>query len=253
MFKNGDVFGRLRIIEINKFKKSGHFFHLCVCECGNEKIIMNGNLKNGKTKSCGCLNREKLSLRAKHKMHGTQEYTAWNNMWTRCTNIKSDRYKNYGGRGITVCKEWEIFTNFINDIGMKPSINHSIGRIDNNGNYCKNNCRWETPLQQKTNTTTTVLIEFNGVKKIASEWAKEFNISEFKIRQRFARGIMPPELFNRENFNEKSIEFNGQIKLTTEWLKFANIPISSFYLLRRRGESDQNIIKKYLAKRIKNL
>lgn len=248
MFKNGDVFGRLKIIELNKLKKSGHFYHLCICDCGNEKMVMNGNLKKGKTKSCGCLNKEKLSLRAKHNMHGTKEYAAWNNMWTRCTNPKSDRYQNYGGRGICVCKEWENFQNFIADMGLKPSADHSIGRINNDGNYCKENCRWETTDQQKINTSKSVLIEFNGLKKIASQWALEFGMSEFQIRQRYARGIKPPELFCKENFNEVPIEFNGIKKLTTEWMKFAKIPISSFYLCKRKGLSNQEIIKKYLIK-----
>lgn len=126
---------------------------LCECDCGNRKVIREYNVIKNITKSCGCLQKEQLSNRfKKHDMTKTTEYTAWINMKYRCYNKKSLNYDNYGGRGIIVSGEWkDDFIQFYKDIGERPSKKHSIDRLDNDGDYTKDNCKWATQKEQCRN------------------------------------------------------------------------------------------------------
>lgn len=119
------------------------------------------------------------------------EYSAWMNMKMRCFNPKSDRFENYGGRGITVCQEWlgrGGFSRFLSDMGTRPSNKHSIDRKDVNGNYCKDNCRWATAEEQMSNTTRTISITFNGETKTLSQWSRHTGLSVPTLIGRLERG-----------------------------------------------------------------
>ena len=129
---------------------------ICSCDCGNSNIIDVQSLSAGTTRSCGCLRDEKVKERmTTHGMSDTDEYIAWENIKNRCYYEKDISYKNYGGRGITVCASWLDkeygFLNFFRDIGKKPSKTHSIDRINNDDNYEPSNCRWATRKEQATN------------------------------------------------------------------------------------------------------
>jgi hypothetical protein len=133
-----------------------HVYWLCLCDCGTVKAIASDHLTNGDTKSCGCL-RRKLSAEREtkhgHKKRGqvTRTYHTWYSMKSRCHNPNTNRYSNYGGRGITVCKRWLVFENFLEDMGERP-LGTSIDRYPNNGgNYEKQNCRWATSKEQRAN------------------------------------------------------------------------------------------------------
>jgi hypothetical protein len=139
-------FGRLTVVEYQ-----GGRLWLCVCDCGNAKFIEGYSLRNGLTTSCGCFHKEVIS--AKHFKHGkcgTRTYKSWATMIQRCTNPRSPRYFDWGGRGITVCERWRDFRNFLADMGECPP-KLTIERVDNNGNYEPGNCHWVTQAVNNRN------------------------------------------------------------------------------------------------------
>lgn len=162
----GKRFGMLTVIDRVENCSYGNAQWKCECECGTIKIISSSNLT--RTKSCGCLNRELTSER--NSTHGqtkgkkTAEYIVWVGIKTRCNNPKSEFYKNYGGRGITVCHEWEdSFIQFFYDMGPRPTSKHTIDRIDNNLGYYKENCRWATRKEQSRNKNNNFKVSYLGI------------------------------------------------------------------------------------------
>ena len=139
----GDKYGMLTAIKFSHKNKWNQTHWLFECTCGNEKVILVNSVKNGRTKSCGC-------LYMKHGMTRTPTCRSWEGMKQRCLNSKTTGYKNYGGRGITVCKRWMKFENFFEDMGERPE-GKTLDRKNNNGNYNKKNCRWATPKEQRLN------------------------------------------------------------------------------------------------------
>lgn len=143
----GQVYTRLTVRGFVGRDKWGQLIWLCDCSCGGEKPVRGHDLRNGKTKSCGCLNRERIT---KHGMEGSSEYHTWQSMLERCRNPKATGYKNYGGRGITVCKEWSEFSVFFKDMGKRPP-ELTLERKDNDLGYCPENCVWATWKDQANN------------------------------------------------------------------------------------------------------
>lgn len=151
----GHRFGRLVVISEAPHGPKSTIW-LCRCDCGQSTFIKMGNLVSGNTKSCGCLMKELSGARGKvqfttHGMSKSREFTSWRGMIKRCTNPNNDHYKNYGGRGITVCERWlHSFEDFYEDMGIRP-FGMTLDRKDTNGNYCKDNCKWSTPKEQANN------------------------------------------------------------------------------------------------------
>jgi hypothetical protein len=145
-----------------RYRKSVAMIDLYRCSCGKEFIAHRNNVKTGHTKSCGCLAKE--NARHLFKIHGdcvdrvkSAEFTAWINMNERCYNSRRSDYRNYGGRGIGVCRPWrESFKSFLSDMGRRPSDKHSLDRIDNDDNYTPLNCRWATSVQQNNNRRNSI-------------------------------------------------------------------------------------------------
>jgi len=153
----GSRFGSLTVLARADNNAQGSAQSLVRCECGNQKIVKNADLKRGSTVSCGCRRAHRLPLM--NMKHGAAkrgerrpEYGIWAGIIQRCTNPNLERYVDYGGRGITVCPRWtSSFEAFLLDVGARPSSIHSIDRIDPNGNYEPGNVRWATPIEQRHN------------------------------------------------------------------------------------------------------
>lgn len=148
--ETGNVYGRLKVLSYSHTIKGRGTFWDCICDCGNKHLVNSARLRNGNTQSCGCLGKEKLELRNKHGLSGKKEYAVWASMLQRCNNPKDKKFSEYGGRGIQVLDGWEKFENFYSDMGDCPD-GLSLERIDVNGHYCKNNCKWETLSNQNFN------------------------------------------------------------------------------------------------------
>lgn len=200
----GSVFGRLTILGQLPRAADGKMRALVRCRCGIEKPVNVSALLRGATRSCGCLSREKSARRARthgQAIHGkrTSTYTCWFSMVQRCTNPKNKDYANYGGRGIAVCERWLRFEYFFADVGERPA-GMSLDRIDNDGGYNKQNCRWATPTEQVRNSRATILTFADAVtiarRAIAGESARkiapDFNVTPGNIRM-IARGRTWPD------------------------------------------------------------
>lgn len=186
----GNRFGRLIAIKYaGKDSRKSSMWN-CLCDCGTSKIISSNKLIKGNTKSCGCLHKEVASgLLATHRKTRTAEYVAWVGIKGRCLNTENKNYSNYGGRGIGIDDRWaESFENFLDDMGNKPTPSHSIDRIDNDGNYSLENCRWATKKVQARNRRITRTIEYNGESKSLAEWAEVTGIHRATIASRISAG-----------------------------------------------------------------
>jgi hypothetical protein len=180
-------FNKLTLIKEVKphITAGGHLHRKCEfkCDCGKIVQIQFSAVKNGSTKSCGCHSKDLASKRMKafnrkHGMFNTPEYNIYLSMKKRCLNQNHKSFMHYGGRGINICQSWiDSFDNFINDMGLRPSNNHSLDRLDNNKGYSKENCRWSTRTEQARNVRTNRIIEFNNEKKCLSEWAEIIGVS----------------------------------------------------------------------------
>lgn len=164
----------------------------CKCECGNLAKVSASCLKSGHTKSCGCLFFE--AVKASNRKHGhsgytkTKTYGIWSSMRERCTNTNNKTYKNYGSRGITVCERWQVYENFLADMGERPSKEHSLDRIDNDGNYCPENCRWATKKQQANNTRSNRFLTLDGITLTMAQWGDKTGIGGDLIYNRLKKG-----------------------------------------------------------------
>ena len=200
----GLKFGRLTVIKRVENNKHNQTCWLCKCDCGNEKIIEGYSLTRGRTQSCGCLlsecSRERTTKRnfkhgfSNHKLHGI-----WDNMKQRCYNPNSKSYADYGARGIKICQEWQDdFMNFYNWAmanGYKEGL--TIDRIDVNGNYEPNNCRWIALSMQSDNRRDTVYIEYKGHRYTRKEFSIKFKINYWTLRYRISKGLPIDDLIDK--------------------------------------------------------
>ncbi len=181
----GCTFGRLTVVK-HLGPRNGQHWWLCVCVCGKEKAVAANHLRSGRTKSCGCLHDE--SSHKSNRKHGLSktriEKIRWH-MLDRCRNPNNEHYEDYGGRGIVVCERWiNSLIAFAEDMGLPPTPQHSIDRIDNNGNYEPGNCRWATQTEQMRNTRVNTLLTFNGKTQCLKAWADEIGIRASTLCQR---------------------------------------------------------------------
>lgn len=175
----GQKFDKLTALHVtNKTRPAGGaYLWLCECECGKRIHAESNRLRAGRVRSCGCLVRGQPSPRRKLVSTRETEYNIWRSMRARCNNPRQKYYPSYGGRGIRVCARWEQdFNNFITDMGRRPSSAHSIDRINNNGNYEPDNCRWATASEQRSNRRDSRLVEWEGERRTLTQWAAVLGI-----------------------------------------------------------------------------
>jgi hypothetical protein len=179
-------FGSLAVLNYAGKNKHNHPVWLCRCDCGKEKVIEGGALKQGLSKTCGCSSANGHHF--KHRMTNTPEFQTWSSMLRRCYNRNCPDYQNYGARGIFVCERWKAsFSNFFDDMGSRPD-GHSIDRIDVNGNYEPNNCQWASRTVQNRNTRQNHKLTFDGKTLTISEWAEIIGVAPAAIFCRIRRG-----------------------------------------------------------------
>ena len=190
----GKKFNHLTVLSKSDKNESGKIKYKCECDCENKTIVFvnRTDLQNGHTTSCGCYAIDNTRERAtKHGLSNERLYDIWRAMRYRCRNETDSRYFRYGGRGIKVCDEWNDFETFYNwamQNGYEPDL--SIDRIDNDGDYCPENCRWVNDITQANNKCTNRNVEYNGVTHTVSEWARLFGVHKETLRYRINHADM---------------------------------------------------------------
>jgi hypothetical protein len=193
--KAGDRFGRLVAVEFTRTANNKPGWQ-CVCDCGASSVATRYNLLNGNTTSCGCFYAENMraGLRRTHgeaQGDGTSEFIIWSGIIQRCESPTAQAYARYGGRGIRVCEEWrgpDGFARFVADVGRRPSPDHSIDRIDNDGNYEPGNVRWATRQEQAENRRSSRKLTHAGETLTITEWARRTGLSQSGIARRLDAG-----------------------------------------------------------------
>lgn len=185
----GMKFSKLLVLErIGSVRKNCPRFK-CICECGAYTETDGRHLRSSSTKSCGCFSREMTVNRTRtHGKSNTTEFRIWSLIKSRCFCNTDRMFKYYGGRGITVSPEWvRSFETFLKDMGNRP-LGGSIDRINNNGNYCKENCRWATKIEQANNKRTNKLHTYKGLTLTSADWSRIAGISSQLFYTRMKRG-----------------------------------------------------------------
>ena len=204
----GQQFGRLTVVERMPNDRRGSALWQCRCICGQESIVYTRDLKSGAIKSCGCLKRQRIiEYNTTHGMSAHPLFRTWRGMLRRCMNPKHRHFIDYGGRGIKVCERWKEFTNFIDDMGERPSAEHSLDRIDNDRNYEPGNCRWALQIVQNNNQRasthrkgqhrTNRLITAFGETLHLREWVRRTGIPKTTIQTRLKLGWMSEQALTR--------------------------------------------------------
>lgn len=196
----GKKFGRLTVIEKSE-KRKNKIIWICKCDCGEIVSVPGESLKSGNTKSCGCYKSYVIANRNRtHNKTSTRIYTIWRAAKQRCYYEKDKRYRDYGGRGITICDEWlhnfQAFYDWAMANGYRDDL--TIERKDVNGNYEPGNCEWITRERQANNKRNSRVIEYDGEQHTLSEWSRITGINHKTILYRYNHGL---PLFERRNLN----------------------------------------------------
>lgn len=193
----GQRFGRLLVLNREGSDRNKNALWRCRCDCGTEKVVCGRDLKNGDTKSCGCLHRESVKqTMTTHGLSKTRLYRVWAGMKNRCYNQHCDNYQYYGAKGVTMCDEWRNSFSSFKDWAIEngyddtqPAQGCTIDRIDNTLGYTPANCRWANHIEQCNNQGSNKILTFNGKSMTIADWAREIGIKYTTLRARIRNGM----------------------------------------------------------------
>ena len=221
----GRRFGMLVAVEYVG-RKNGRTLWRCICDCGKESVTGYSNLMTGNTKSCGCMEKANLEYFQRHSYRrksasldfsGTLNkhplYGLWSSMLTRCYNKNSKHYNIYGGRGIKVCDRWLPvnfgFEHFVSDMGERPSNMHTLDRINNDGDYCPENCRWATITQQSNNKRKSIIVYYFGKRIYLKELCQIIGLNYSRVAHQIQKGFDINSIISNGGADFRRKEFMG--------------------------------------------
>ncbi len=207
----GQIFSSLKVVNRAPNAKDGSAMWVCLCDCGEQRVVAGTGLRAGRNKSCGCKSPRFTSERIiTHGKSSSRVYLIWRGMLARCSAAsKGKTRKLYYEKGITVCDRWQMFENFLADMGEPPE-SHSIDRIDGTKGYFPENCRWATSKIQANNTVANHIITANGLTMTAAMWAEKTGIKPNTIIYRIRRGWSPEDAVNRDQSQRKTAKKEKQ-------------------------------------------
>lgn len=212
----GNVYNRLTVVSF-KGRIKRHSYWNCICECGNKSVVDAYELKKGRSKSCGCYIKEArkgfippINNRKIHGLCNHKLYAVHRSMIARCNNKNNKSYSRYGGRGIKVCDRWLNFIDFYNDMNPTYQEGLTLERIDYNGDYCLENCKWETYLGQARNTRSNKIVTYNGITAPVSVICEKLEIDPKIVYRRMRDGWTVEDSFSTPIMKEK-INFSKRV------------------------------------------
>ena len=241
---SGLKFGKLTALEIRGKNKREYLWY-CECDCGGNKVVPGSYLRTGHTTSCGC------NIAERAKKHGMSYTGPWNshaNMKRRCNNPKHKDYHNYGGRGITYDAAWETFEGFWEDMQSSYKEGLTIDRIDVNGNYNKENCRWATKHQQANNTRLNNFYKYKGEYLTISEICSKYGFDYELSRHRIMNGWTLEEALNTP-IEQEQLSYGGEIKSVSEFAKEYGLTYHQLKKRLMRGWTVERALTQPLLKR----
>lgn len=188
-YRIGQKFGKLKLLSFKEMRNKSERIYNVICDCGNSSQASYNNMRIGNTTSCGCYSKEITSR--SNKTHGKSNqpiYNRYRAMMSRCYDSKSIQYKNYGERGILVDEDWHTFEGFFSDMGYPPTPKHQIDRINNDGPYSRENCRWITAKENVKNSPKTLKLLYKGKEKTIRELSEEYNLNWKCLKKRLSLG-----------------------------------------------------------------
>lgn len=219
-----------RWLVVRRSDRTRHW--VCSCDCGTVRDVFVGNLRQGYSQSCGCLKDERTRIRNRtHGLSASREYKIWAGMKKRCYDPSCKSFEDYGKRGIAVCARWQgSFENFYADMGPRPSRRHSIERVNNDGPYSPDNCRWATQREQVNNTRRNHFIEWNGERLTLAQWAERAGIRPHALLHRLDRGwpleqaLRTGQLTDTTRRFHSTLTMSGETRCIAEWARITGIP-----------------------------
>jgi hypothetical protein len=245
-----ETFGRLTTIS-SPYKPEGAKSPVqdFVCSCGKKVTKPVSSVRSGNTSSCGCIKKEILAKKnkenAKHGYFGTPTYRSWSSMIVRCEDTSHVAYHNYGGRGIKIDQELRTFEGFLKYLGERPTKEHTLDRIDVNGNYEPGNVRWATRKEQSTNKRNTINIRVGEESGDLNYWHEKTGISKGALHYRISKGWTPEQVLGlavRPRSRTIYIEYRGRRLSTYEWSKEIGVSASVIKQRLREGRPIDEVL-----------